>query len=173
MTTIAAGTRTDHRLARLAIVLAVAMAAVVGTALGFEYIGGYIPCALCLDQRTPYYIGVPVMVAAAIAAASPAPTIVTRALFLAGGGLMLYGAGLGFFHAGAEWNWWPGPADCGGAAGVTTDAGSLLSDLNAITPPACNEAALRVLGLSFAGWNVIASLILAAGCLRGAFQRLT
>ena len=47
-----------------ALFLAVAMAATVGTALGFEHIGGYIPCALCLMQRTPYYIGVPVALVA-------------------------------------------------------------------------------------------------------------
>ncbi|WP_419914680.1 disulfide bond formation protein B [Hoeflea sp.] len=152
-----------------ALLLALAMAAVVGTALGFEHIGGYIPCALCLEQRTPYYLGVPVMIVAAIAAALKAPSLVTRALFVAGGGLMIYGAGLGVYHSGVEWGWWEGPADCAGAAGLTTDAGSLLSDLNAKKPPACNEAALRVLGLSFAGWNVIASVVLAAACLRFAF----
>ena len=154
-----------------ALTLAAAMAVVVGTALGFEHIGGYLPCALCLEQRTPYYLGVPVMLAAAIAAALKAPPLVVRALFLVGGGLMLYGAGLGVYHSGVEWRWWPGPEGCGGAAGSATDASSLLSDLNAIKPPACDDAALRVLGLSFAGWNVIASVVLAAGCLRGAFKR--
>ena len=37
------------------------MAATVGTALGFQHIGGYIPCKLCLEQRMPYYVGVPLM----------------------------------------------------------------------------------------------------------------
>ena len=37
------------------------MAATVGTALGFQHLGGYIPCKLCLEQRTPYYVGVPLM----------------------------------------------------------------------------------------------------------------
>ncbi|MEX3011403.1 disulfide bond formation protein B [Hoeflea sp. TYP-13] len=152
-----------------ALAIAVAMALVVGAALGFEHIGGYIPCALCLEQRTPYYVGVPVMIVAAISSAMKAPAIITRTLFVAGGGLMIYGAGLGVYHSGVEWAWWEGPADCSGAAGLTTDASNLLSDLNAIKPPACNEAALRVLGLSFAGWNVIASVILAIACLRGAF----
>ena len=36
------------------------MAATVGGALAFEHIGGYIPCALCLMQRTPYYWGIPI-----------------------------------------------------------------------------------------------------------------
>lgn len=156
---------------RQALILAIAMAVVVGTALGFEHIGGYIPCALCLEQRIPYYLGVPLMIVAAIAAAMKAPAMITRVLFLAGGGLMLYGAGLGVYHSGIEWGWWPGPEDCSGAAGLTTDAGNLLADINAKKPPSCNEAPLRVLGLSFAGWNVLASLVLAIGCLRGAFSR--
>ena len=175
MTTVTG--RSDHAAgsgaasARVALILAVTMAAVVGTALGFEHIGGYLSCALCLEQRPPYYRGVPVMCAAALAAALKAHPTLVRVLFFAGGGLMLYGAGLGIHHSGVEWGWWPGPEGCGGTAGLTTDASNLLGDLNAIKPPACNEAALRVLGLSFAGWNVIASVILATGCLRGAFAR--
>lgn len=154
-----------------AIGIAVVMAVVVGTALGFEHIGGYIPCALCLEQRTPYYLGVPVMVIAAICAAMKAPAIVTRGLFVVGGALMIYGAGLGVYHSGVEWGWWEGPAGCGGGAGgLTSDASNLLNDLNAIKPPACNEAALRVLGLSFAGWNVVASVLIALSCLRSAFK---
>ena len=54
---------------------------------------------------------------------------------------------------------------------MTTNAGDLLSDLNAKKPPSCDVAALRVLGLSFAGWNVVASVILAAIALQGAFKR--
>jgi disulfide bond formation protein DsbB len=147
------------------------MAAVVGTALGFEHIGGYIPCALCLEQRIPYYIGIPVMLLAALSARMGAPAVLTRVLALAGGLLMVYGACLGIYHAGVEWAWWEGPADCGGAIGGTIDAGTLLDDLNAKKPPSCNEAALRVLGLSFAGWNVIASVILAIPSLRIAYSR--
>ena len=35
-------------------------------------------------------------------------------------------------------------------------------------PPSCDKAALRILGLSMAGWNAIASLVLAIIALRGA-----
>ena len=56
-----------------ALFLAVAMAAVVGTALGFEHIGGFIPCKLCLEERIPYYTGVPVALLAAIAAGMRMP----------------------------------------------------------------------------------------------------
>ncbi|MCT8989701.1 disulfide bond formation protein B [Chelativorans sp. SCAU2101] len=150
--------------------LAFAMAATVGTALGFQHLGGFIPCKLCLEQRVPYYIGVPVMILAAISAALRGPAILTRGLLLAGGILMLWGLGLGSYHAGVEWGWWEGPADCGAVA-PSSGSGSLLDQLNAVVPPSCNEAAGRFLGLSFAGWNVVASAILAAIALRGAFKK--
>ncbi|MEE8530724.1 MAG: disulfide bond formation protein B, partial [Hyphomicrobium sp.] len=31
------------------------------TALAYEYIGGYAPCPLCLEQRYAYYVGVPLL----------------------------------------------------------------------------------------------------------------
>lgn len=147
-----------------ALTLAAAMAVVVGAALAFEHVGGFIPCALCLEQRTPYYAGIPVALLGAAAAALGLPALVARAALVAAGLLMAYGLYLGVYHAGVEWAWWPGPADCATTAtsGIATDAGSLLADLDAVTPPACDEAAGRFLGLSFAGWNVIASLALAA-----------
>lgn len=144
--------------------LALAMVLIVGAALAFEHVGGFIPCALCLEQRTPYYIGVPVVMFGALATVLPVPAIVARGALIIAGLLMAYGLYLSVYHAGVEWAWWPGPADCATAAtsGLSTDASSLLADLDAVTPPACDEAAGRFLGLSFAGWNAIASLGLAA-----------
>lgn len=150
--------------------LAFGMAVTVGTALGFQHFGGYIPCKLCLEQRDPYYIGVPLMLAALVSSALRWPPLITRGLLLIGGLLMVWGAGLGTYHSGVEWGWWQGPADCG-AVVAPTGAGSLLDQLNAVVPPACDEAAGRFLGLSFAGWNVIASVILAGVAFRGAFKR--
>ena len=33
---------------------------------------------------------------------------------------MLWNAGLGAYHAGVEWHWWPGPQDCSGADARTS-----------------------------------------------------
>ena len=161
----ATSTRTTSSATTLAsaVLLTVGMAATVGGALGFEHIGGYIPCALCLMQRDPYYYGIPVATAAALSGFLGGPAWLTRGLLAIAGVMMLVGAGLGVYHAGVEWHFWEGPATCATAAqGVTQNAGDLLSDLNAKTPPSCSDASFRFLGLSFAGWNVIASLILAA-----------
>lgn len=144
------------------------MSATVGGALAFEHIGGYIPCALCLMQRTPYYWGIPIGILAVVSAVVKLPVRLTRLLLIVIGLLMLVGAGLGVYHAGVEWHFWEGPASCGGAQGVSSSVGDLLGDLDSKHGPSCTDAALRVLGLSFAGWNVIASLILAAIALRGA-----
>ncbi|MCY0092464.1 disulfide bond formation protein B [Hoeflea ulvae] len=153
---------------RTALFLALAMAAVVGTALGFEHIGGYIPCALCLEQRMPYYAGAPLMLIAAVVSRAGGPSWAVRGLLAVGGLLMLYGLVLGVYHSGVEWHWWDGPASCATSAdAVTRDAGSLLGDLSSKKPPSCDAAALRVLGLSFAGWNVLASAALAAIAIRG------
>ncbi|MBA3448437.1 MAG: disulfide bond formation protein B [Pseudaminobacter sp.] len=155
-----------------AILLVVAMAATVGAALGFEHIGGYLPCKLCLEQRLPYYAGVPLMAFAALSSTLHWPAAMTRGLLMIGGLLMLYSLHLGVFHAGVEWAWWAGPTDCGAvAAPAEGGSGGVLDAINTVIPPSCDKAALRVLGLSFAGWNAIASLVLAIVAFRGAFGK--
>jgi len=148
------------------------MAATVGGALAFEHIGGYIPCALCLLQRDPYYYGIPVGIAAILSAAFHLPSWFARSLLALVSIMMIVGAGMGVYHAGVEWGFWEGPATCATSSpGITTDAGSLLDDLNAFRGPSCTQASLRILGLSFAGWNVIASLALAAIAFFGATRK--
>jgi disulfide bond formation protein DsbB len=144
------------------LMLALAAATILG-ALGFEHIGGYQPCALCLMQRTPYYVGIPVAAAAAVAAWMRAPRAALALLFAAFAALMLYGAGLGAYHACVEWGVFEGPAACAPSVGVGS-AADMLSQLGEHAP-SCTEATWRFLGLSFAGWNLLVSLLLAAGGL--------
>ncbi|MFP1631144.1 disulfide bond formation protein B [Zhengella sp. ZM62] len=155
-----------------ALLLAVAMAGTVLIALGFEHIGGYIPCALCLEQRTPYYLGAPLMLATFLLAWFGASQKLVRLLLATGGALMVYGLVLGVYHAGVEWHWWQGPADCTSAAPVLSGSvEDLLKGATTQRPPSCDEATWRLFGLSFAGWNVVASAFLAAVAFRGAFAR--
>ncbi|HTO34287.1 MAG TPA: disulfide bond formation protein B [Pararhizobium sp.] len=148
------------------------MAATVGGALAFEHIGGYIPCALCLMQRTPYYWAIPIGILAVVSSVVKLPIQLTRVLLGVIAILMLVGAGIGIYHAGVEWHFWAGPATCATTAqGVSSNVGDLLGDLDSKHGPSCTDAALRVLGLSFSGWNVIASVILAGIAWRGAAKR--
>ena len=87
MTMTETGTRTQRL---TAIFLTAAMAATVCSALAFQYIGGYIPCKLCYEQRIPYYVGIPVMVVAVLASFLRLPAMVTRTLLVIGGLLMVF-----------------------------------------------------------------------------------
>ncbi|HLP69559.1 MAG TPA: disulfide bond formation protein B [Rhizobium sp.] len=155
-----------------AVLSTLGMAFVVGSALAFEHIGGYIPCALCLLQRNPYYIGIPVGILAVLAGVLNLPSWITRGLLAVVMILMIVGGGLGVYHSGVEWGFWEGPASCS-VGGTAPAAGSsdILTQLNSVKGPSCTEATLRVLGLSFAGWNVIGSVILAAIAAWGVFGK--
>lgn len=138
------------------------------TALGFQYIGGYQPCMLCLWERYAYYFAVPALFFG-IVLASGGSKGWAAALFFLVTLAFLANAGLGTYHAGAEWKFWPGPSACGGGGDLATSAGSLLKDLEGIKVVRCDEPALVFLGLSFAGWNVVASLVLMLLSLKAAF----
>lgn len=155
----------------IAAILTLGMAVVVGSALGFEHIGGYIPCALCLMQRNPYYIGVGVGVLTILSSIFKLPPVVTRVLIGVIAVLMIVSIGLGTYHAGVEWKFWEGPSSCTiGATGGDTPV-NVLDALNSTKAPSCTEATLRVLGLSFAGWNVLTSAALAAIALWATFRK--
>jgi disulfide bond formation protein DsbB len=144
-------------------------AAVILTALAFERFGGYSPCPLCLQQRYAYYAGAPalflalVLLSAGYARAAAAIFLLVAAAFLAN-------AGLGTYHAGVEWKFWPGPDTCAatGTPPLGTGAGGLLKDLATTRVIRCDEAPWHFLGLSFAGWNVVVCVLLAIGSVSAA-----
>lgn len=143
------------------LVLLVALAVIL-TALGFEHLGGYLPCPLCLQQRYSYYAAIPTLLLA-LALLSVGRTGVASALFALVALAFIANAALGIYHAGAEWKFWPGPETCGGSQPLSQGAGGLFKDLANTRVIRCDEASWRFLGLSFAGWNVIASILLAVG----------
>jgi len=157
-----------------ALFIAVVLAGTVLMALGFQHIGGYIPCKLCLEQRLPYYIGAPLMALTAYAGAFGAPRGALKLLMLLGAVVLAFSLFLGVKHMGVEYAWWAGPADCGAVApGVDTGGKGILDALNTYVAPSCDTAAWRdpVLSLSFAGWNAVISLLLLVLALRALFKR--
>jgi disulfide bond formation protein DsbB len=150
------GSRITARQAALAIALAAA--ATIGGALVFQHVWGYVPCKLCLEQRNPYYVAIPLALLAALA-----PGRWARLGLWLLALVFVVSAGLGAYHSGVEWGLWAGPSDCGGGAGTGAgNVGDFLSQLETTRVVSCTEAAWRFLGLSLAGWNVAISLGLAA-----------
>lgn len=150
-----------------ALLVALGAAATVGGALVFEHGFGYLPCPLCLTQRNPYYIAIPLGIVAALL-----PPRLTRAGLWLLALTFLVSAGLGAYHAGVEWGLWLGPSDCGGGAAPSAGTmGDFLNQLQNTRVVSCTEAAWRFLGLSLAGWNVLISLALAAFAAKAAADK--
>jgi len=151
-------TKAALRIKTAALWVAIVAALTVGAALVLQYVYGYVPCKLCLIERLPYYAAIPLGLMALFA-----PERIARlALGLAAIGL-LYGAGVGVYHAGAEWGFWPGPTDCGGGTGANPAAvGDFMNALKSAHVVDCSVAAFRVVGVSLAGWSAVISFALAS-----------
>lgn len=143
-----------------ALALIVAFATIAG-AWGFEA-AGYAPCELCLQQRWAYYAGVPLaaFATASFAAGWRKSGAAALAVFAA---IFLAGAAFGAWHAGVEWGFWPGPAGCTGASFARAgDMSDFLQQIQQTKVVRCDEVAIRIFGLSLAGWNAVISLGLVA-----------
>lgn len=153
--------KSDYGLSDIRLILAfgLAVAAIAGAWI-FELGFGYVPCKLCLLQRWPYYIGLPIGIGALLAGGNR--TKLGRILIVLFILAFIVSIGLGIYHAGVEWTFWQGPTDCGGRI---VDTPASISDFRKSLQTAkvvrCDDAALRVLGLSFAGWNAIVSAVVA------------
>ena len=156
----------------ISILVLAGMVVIIGSALAFEHIGGYAPCALCLEQRTPYYLGMPFMAVGVVASLARWSACLIRGMLAIGLCCLIATAALGIYHSGVEWGFFAAPESCGaGLSNTSSDASTLLEGLSTSKPPSCADAAGRFLGLSFAGWNVIAAGILAAIAFKGTFNR--
>lgn len=152
-------------LAVAAVILAL-VAASIGAVLAFEA-AGYPPCELCLKERWPFYAGL-VLAAAAVPLSRRAPRSVARAVFAALALLFLFSAVFGGYHAGVEWGLWPGPTDCTGTLARAATPADFLHQLQSVHVVRCDAAAIRILGMSLAGWNAIVSLAIAGLAVVGA-----
>lgn len=132
---------------------AVSLCLILG-ALGFQYIGGYPPCEMCLWQRYPHFAAIVVgLVGGLLLTIGALPQNLAR-LIAIGALLCVAASGLiGVYHAGVEWHWWAGPSACTGSAFQLS--GKL--DLNAHVV-SCDHAAWRLFGISMAGYNALISL---------------
>ena len=140
-------------------ILVIAFATIAGAWI-FEW-AGYLPCDLCLKQRWAYYVGVPIGLACLIATRTGPPAF-SNAMF----GLLMVtfaaSAIFGAYHAGVEWGLWQGPVGCTGAPQSAATMNDFMKLLQTSKVVRCDEVAIRIFGLSLAGWNAIISAGLSA-----------
>jgi disulfide bond formation protein DsbB len=141
----------------------VASAALLAAAHAFETFGHLMPCELCLKQRDVYWATMAVAAAGLLwmlVARGRAPIRWINAVIALA---FAAEAAVAIYHAGVEWKFWPGPQSCsGGALKVSAAALERLLSGAHMGVPACDKPAWIFLGLSMAGWNAVAALILTA-----------
>ena len=137
---------------RACLLLALASAAILLAALALQYLGGLPPCPLCIWQRWPYVA----LIALGLLGWRWRP----RAMLGVAALVLLGSAGLAAYHVGIEQGWWALPGGCVAGAGAASV--EELRRMLAEAPPACDQVSFTFLGLTLAGWNLVASLALAA-----------
>ncbi|HEY1878563.1 MAG TPA: disulfide bond formation protein B [Caulobacteraceae bacterium] len=141
----------------------IASAALLGIAHAFESFGHLMPCELCLKQRDVYWVAMAVSASGllwVLIARDRAPIRWINAVIAFA---FAAEAGVAIYHAGVEWKFWPGPQSCsGGALKVSAAALERLLSGAHMSVPACDKPAWIFLGLSMAGWNAAAALVLTA-----------
>ena len=152
--------RRDPPLTAAALVAVIGLAT-IGGFFFFQYVLGFPPCPLCLEQRNAYYVSVPLAALLWLGANYGASNKVLIAGFTVIAAVMLWNSGLSVYHAGVEWKFWPGPQDCSGPIDNFGSAKNLLKQPSNISVVRCDQAAWRFLGISLAGWDVLVSLALA------------
>jgi len=140
-----------------ALMLAAAAAVILAAVWIFQAFG-YAPCELCLTQRYAFYAAVPLALLTAFA--SRFAHGFARAGFALLAVVFAANAALAAYHVGVEYHWWAGPTACTGGPG-SLDVSDLVKAVNSSKVVRCDEVQLRIAGLSLAGWNVVASAVLA------------
>jgi disulfide bond formation protein DsbB len=142
--------------------------ATIAGAWGSQLFGGLVPCELCLEQRLPYYWGLPLLALVLILWHR-----LPRAVWYVGLALVLltfiWSTYLAGYHAGVEYGFWPGPTACTGT-GVDVSF-SDLTNINAARVVPCDKIQFSLFGVTLAGANTLISaaivLMLGTALLKG------
>ena len=128
--------------------------ALLGGALGSQYLGGLHPCEMCYWQRWPHGAAI---AAAALAFTAPAESSRSRNLTLLAALAITISGIIGVYHAGVEAKIFEGFTQCTTLAtgGSTAD---MLKQITAAPLVRCDQVQWSFLGISMAGWNAVLSL---------------
>src|ERR1700732_102985 len=138
-----------------------ASAVALGGALVSQHWGGLAPCELCLMQRWPWGVAIVISFVATMVGSRGALPWGAAAL----GAAAAVGSALAFYHVGVEQHWFAGPTACSGAATAADTVEALKAQILRQQPVRCDEVAWSLWGVSLAGWNLLASLVMAGVCL--------
>jgi len=144
-----------------AFVILAACVAALAAVLVAQYGFGLLPCPLCTYQRIPYVV---VLLLALALLSLPGSSRLGPVLLGLCALAFLVNSGIALFHVGVEQHWWAGLASCSssGAAGAASVDDMLAQLSKPVKVPACDQVAWALFGVSLAGYNLLASVGLAA-----------
>ncbi|TZG26249.1 disulfide bond formation protein B [Sphingomonas montanisoli] len=128
-------------------------AALMAGALGSQYIGHLFPCEMCHWQRWPHYTAIGLALLAFLVPAKLGRALVALALVA-----VLVSGGIGVFHAGVEYHWWPGITRCAATIASGSHA-DMLAQIMATPMIQCDQAQWTLFGISLAGFNAMISIL--------------
>lgn len=128
--------------------------ALLGGALGSQYLGGLYPCEMCWWQRYPHAVAI---LLAAVAFTASAASSRARTLTLLAAAAIAVSGIIGVYHAGVELGVFEGITTCTTTAKATT-TDELLKQIMKVPLIRCDQVQWSFLGISLAGWNAILSL---------------
>ena len=144
--------------------------ATVLAALAYQYIGGLLPCILCLQQRVPHYV----LIGFGLLMLVPTLFLFQRfrayRVFYFASLTLIVGAAvfLAAKHVGVEYGWWQGPMNCGGAVEKMTSPDQLF----ALERPDCSKPLYIFPGITMATAHLLAVLPLLVLSLVGLYRNL-
>ena len=130
-------------------------AALLGGALGSQYLGGLHPCEMCYWQRWPHAAAI---LLAAVAFTGPTESLRSRTFTLLAALAIAVSGAIGVYHAGVEAKIFEGFTQCSAMPTNGLSTAELLKQITHAPLTRCDEVQFRFLGISMAGWNAILSL---------------
>jgi disulfide bond formation protein DsbB len=137
-----------------------ASAVVLGAALLSQYWGGLAPCELCLLQRWPWGVAFTISLVTVLAGGRGGLLWVALLLAL----VFAVSTVFAFYHVGVEQRWFAGPSACTASATGAMTLEQMKQQILGTAPVLCDRVQWSLFGVSLAGWNLLASLIMTAIC---------
>jgi disulfide bond formation protein DsbB len=139
---------------------------VLGAALLSQYWGGLAPCELCLLQRWPWAVAITISIVALLVGNRRALAWVAALLGL----VFLVSVAFALYHVAVEQHWVAGPSACTtGPSGAQTVA-QMEASIMGHAVVLCDRIQWSLFGVSLAGWNLLASLMMAGFCAAVAWR---
>lgn len=143
-----------------------ASAVVLGAALLSQYWGGLAPCELCLLQRWPWGVAITISLVTVLAGGRGGLPWVAAVLAL----VFAAGTVFAFYHLGVEQKWFAGPSACTASATGAMTLEQMKQQILGTAPVLCDRVQWSLFGVSLAGWNLLASLLMVAICAYALLQ---